>query len=181
MWNSIFIVLAHSPQYTILEQKCAHPCSNVVNCGMLDWCIVWFVSKMYKILCTRWPHRPRSPRQLGHAGAQRNSSVFRRRAESRGTDQCRRHIDRRDGGSFSCFHHEWLCNHRNWYIRWVDFISTSYTEQSSYMNILEKINAILTVKYFTCSPLRHFILFDKGMVLYSIFRVIEHCLTVLFK
>ena len=36
--------LSHILQYTTLEQKCAHICSNVVYYRMWDRCIVGFVS-----------------------------------------------------------------------------------------------------------------------------------------
>ena len=35
--------LSHIPQYTTLEQKCAHFCSKVVYCGMWDRCIFYLI------------------------------------------------------------------------------------------------------------------------------------------
>ena len=39
--------LTNIPQYTTLEQKCTHFCSNVVHCGIWGRCTVGFVRLVY--------------------------------------------------------------------------------------------------------------------------------------
>ena len=41
--------LSHIPQYTTLEQKCAHFCSNVVYCGIWNRCTMGLLRLVYWI------------------------------------------------------------------------------------------------------------------------------------
>ena len=51
------------PQYSTLEQKCVHFCSNVVYCGIWKRCIVEFVRLVY----SRVTGTSGNPRRLLHA------------------------------------------------------------------------------------------------------------------